>query len=170
MIEDFLDTTVIGIIEMEHKICLVGAGGVGKTTYIYKKVSGHYKERYVPTLGVENTTVTVDGVAFRVWDCAGTKKYAGLGHGYYFESHGALIFFDKKSSFEQSLKYAKILAFLNGNIPIVFVWSKYHSDPELEKEVLGKLPFACPLIKINTEESLNLDTPFLALMNLAKFD
>ena len=35
------------------KLILVGDGGVGKSTFVKRHVSGEFEKKYVPTLGVE---------------------------------------------------------------------------------------------------------------------
>ena len=57
------------------KLLLAGNGGVGKTSFIKRHVTGEFEETYVPTLGVQiyhiEFTTTNGKVRFEVWDIAG---------------------------------------------------------------------------------------------------
>jgi len=70
----------------EFKLVLVGDGGVGKTTFVKRHVSGEFEKKYVPTLGAEVNpmpwTTNRGKLLFNVWDTAGQEKYAGLRDGY----------------------------------------------------------------------------------------
>ncbi len=65
---------------------LVGDGGVGKTTFVKRHLSGEFEKKYVPTLGAEvhpiPWTTSHGNLVFNVWDTAGQEKYAGLRDGY----------------------------------------------------------------------------------------
>lgn len=65
---------------------LVGDGGVGKTTFVKRHLTGEFEKKYVATLGVEvyplrfHTNCGV--IQFNVWDTAGQEKFGGLRDGY----------------------------------------------------------------------------------------
>lgn len=40
----------------EFKLILVGDGGVGKTTFVKRHITGEFEKKYVATLGVEVDT------------------------------------------------------------------------------------------------------------------
>lgn len=65
---------------------LVGDGGVGKTTFVKRHLSGEFEKKYVPTLGAEvhpmPWTTNRGKLIFNVWDTAGQEKFAGLRDGY----------------------------------------------------------------------------------------
>jgi hypothetical protein len=70
----------------QFKLVLVGDGGVGKTTFVKRHISGEFEKKYVPTLGAEvhpmDFTTDRGKITFNVWDTAGQEKYAGLRDGY----------------------------------------------------------------------------------------
>ena len=70
----------------EFKLILVGDGGVGKTTFVRRHLTGEFEKRYVATLGVEVHPLlfhTNRGqIKFNVWDTAGQEKFGGLRDGY----------------------------------------------------------------------------------------
>jgi hypothetical protein len=73
----------------EFKLILVGDGGVGKTTFVKRHLTGEFEKKYVATLGVEVHPLlfhTNRGpIKFNVWDTAGQEVrkciVAGLGSG-----------------------------------------------------------------------------------------
>jgi len=68
------------------KLVLVGEGGVGKTTFVKRHLTGEFEKKYVATLGVEVHPLefhTNRGqLVFNVWDTAGQEKFGGLRDGY----------------------------------------------------------------------------------------
>jgi len=83
------------------KLVLVGEGGVGKTTFVKRHVTGEFEKKYVATLGVEVHPIkfhTNRGeIVFNVWDTAGQEKFGGLRDGYYIQAQCAIIMFDVTS-------------------------------------------------------------------------
>jgi len=70
----------------EFKLVLVGEGGVGKTTFMTRHVTGEYTELYDPTIGASVRKLpffTSKGpIVFNCWDTAGQEEYSGLRDGY----------------------------------------------------------------------------------------
>jgi len=70
----------------EFKLVFVGDGGVGKTTFVKRHITGEFERRYIATVGVEVHPMvfyTNHGpVRFNVWDTAGQEKLSGLRDGY----------------------------------------------------------------------------------------
>lgn len=68
------------------KVVLVGDGGVGKTTFVKRHISGEFEKRYVATMGVEvhpiAFTTNFGTILMNVWDTAGQEKLGGLRDGY----------------------------------------------------------------------------------------
>lgn len=70
----------------EYKMVLVGDGGVGKTTFVKRHLTGEFEKKYIATLGVEvhpmEFSTSRGKVRFMVWDTAGQEKLSGLRDGY----------------------------------------------------------------------------------------
>ena len=68
------------------KLVLVGDGGVGKTTFVKRHLSGEFEKKYVATVGAEvhpmEFTTSKGKLMFNVWDTAGQERFAGLRDGY----------------------------------------------------------------------------------------
>ena len=66
-----------------YKICIVGNGGVGKTSMVLRYCENAFKENYIMTIGSNFSTKTVDlpnypqfQVKLRIWDLAGQKHFS----------------------------------------------------------------------------------------------
>lgn len=61
----------------EFKLILVGDGGVGKTTFVKRHLTGEFEKKYVATLGVEVHPLLFHtnrgAIKFNVWDTAGQE-------------------------------------------------------------------------------------------------
>ena len=70
----------------EFKCILVGDGGVGKTTFVKRHLTGEFEKKYIATVGVEvhpmNFSTTRGVIKLNVWDTAGQEKLCGLRDGY----------------------------------------------------------------------------------------
>ena len=112
------------------KLVLVGDGGVGKTTFVKRHISGEFEKRYIATVGVEvhplKFTTTHGQIIFDVWDTAGQEKLGGLRDGYYIEGKCGIIMFDvcSRITYKNVPKWYKDLTRVCDNIPIVLVGNK----------------------------------------------
>jgi GTP-binding nuclear protein Ran len=68
------------------KLVLVGDGGVGKTTFVKRHLTGEFEKKYIATRGVNVNPIifyTNHGpIQFNIWDTAGQEKLGGLREGY----------------------------------------------------------------------------------------
>jgi GTP-binding nuclear protein Ran len=68
------------------KLVLVGDGGVGKTTFVKRHLTGEFEKKYVATVGAEVRslpfTTNLGRIIFNVWDTAGQEKYSKLRDAY----------------------------------------------------------------------------------------
>jgi GTP-binding nuclear protein Ran len=114
----------------EFKLVLVGDGGVGKTTFVKRHLTGEFEKKYIATLGVEVHPMpfhTSKGlILFNVWDTAGQEKLGGLREGYYIGGHCGIIMFDvcSRITYQNVPKWYKDLVRVCENIPIVLVGNK----------------------------------------------
>mgnify|MGYP000886938240 FL=1 len=114
----------------EFKLVLVGDGGVGKTTFVKRHLTGEFEKRYIATLGVEVHPMpffTSHGqIVFNVWDTAGQEKLGGLRDGYYIGGNCGIIMFDvcSRITYSNVPKWYKDLTRVCEAIPIVLVGNK----------------------------------------------
>jgi len=115
---------------VEFKLVLIGDGGVGKTTFVKRHLTGEFEKRYIATLGVEVHPLTFftsrGPIMFNVWDTAGQEKLSGLRDGYYIGGNCGIIMFDVSSriTYKNVPKWYKDLVRVCDNIPIVLVGNK----------------------------------------------
>merc|ERR1719498_687777 len=115
---------------IEFKLVLVGDGGVGKTTFVKRHLTGEFEKKYIATLGVEVHPMpffTSKGkILFNVWDTAGQEKLGGLRDGYYIGGQCGIIMFDvcSRITYQNVPKWYKDLVRVCENIPIVLVGNK----------------------------------------------
>lgn len=114
----------------EFKLVLVGDGGVGKTTFVKRHLTGEFEKKYIATQGVEVNTITFftnhGAIKFHMWDTAGQEKLGGLREGYYVGAHCAIIMFDVTSriTYKNVPKWYKDLTRICESVPIVLVGNK----------------------------------------------
>jgi GTP-binding nuclear protein Ran len=114
----------------EFKLVLVGDGGVGKTAFAKKHVTGEFERKYAPTNRIEFHSIDLNTdrgkIRFNVWDTAGVEELAGLGDGYYIDAECAIIMFDvtKEETYFSVPKWQSALERIAGEIPIVLVGNK----------------------------------------------
>ena len=81
------------------KLVLVGDGGVGKTTFVKRHLTGEFEKKYVATLGVEVHPLVFHTnrgpLRFNVWDTAGQEKFGGLRDGYYIQGKRLINRFER---------------------------------------------------------------------------
>jgi GTP-binding nuclear protein Ran len=115
---------------VEFKLVLIGDGGVGKTTFVKRHLTGEYEKRYIATVGVEVHPLTFytsrGPICFNVWDTAGQEKLSGLRDGYYIGGQCGVIMFDVTSriTYKNVPKWHRDLVRVCENIPIVLVGNK----------------------------------------------
>merc|ERR1711937_958332 len=114
----------------QFKCLLVGDGGVGKTTFVKRHVTGEFEKKYVATIGVEVHPLPFDTgrgrICFNVWDTAGQEKFGGLRDGYYIQGQCAIIMFDVtgRITYKNVPVWYRDLMRVCEAIPIVLVGNK----------------------------------------------
>lgn len=147
------------------KIVLVGEGGVGKSTFVKRHLTGEFETKYVPTLGVEVhplTFHTTEGpICFNIWDCAGQEKFGELRDGYYIGAQGAIVMYDCTSKLtRKSIDFWKdeVRRVSLTEIPIVVCGNKV--------DIKGKKQYKKtedPHFLISAKSNYNFEKPFLYL-------
>jgi GTP-binding nuclear protein Ran len=114
----------------EFKLVMVGDGGVGKTTFVKRHLTGEFEKKYIATQGVEVNSITFytnhGPIKFNIWDTAGQEKLGGLREGYYIGGNCAIIMFDITSriTYKNVPKWHKDLTRICENVPMVLVGNK----------------------------------------------
>merc|ERR1711939_659842 len=155
----------------QFKCLLVGDGGVGKTTFVKRHVTGEFEKKYVATIGVEVHPLPFDTnrgrICFNVWDTAGQEKFGGLRDGYYIQGQCAIIMFDVTSriTYKNVPNWHRDLVRVCENIPIVLVGNKV--DVKERKVKVKQINFHrkknLGYYDISAKSNYNFEKPFLWL-------
>lgn len=154
------------------KLVLVGDGGVGKTTFIKRHLTGEFSVRYDPTLGMEVHPLTFHTnrgtITFNAFDISGVEKFSGLREGYFKKADCCIAMFDLTS-----LRSGKSIAWHvrevedNVDAPIQVVVCGNKCDvkdvkvdtPKMKRTVAGDHFY----IDISAKSNYNFEKPFLYL-------
>ena len=155
----------------EFKLILVGDGGVGKTTFVKRHLTGEFEKKYVATLGVEVHPLTFftnrGPIKFNVWDTAGQEKFGGLRDGYYIQGQCAIIMFDVTSriTYKNVPNWHRDLTRVCDNIPIVLCGNKVEiKDRKVKaKQITFHRKKNLQYYDISAKSNYNFEKPFLWL-------
>jgi GTP-binding nuclear protein Ran len=128
------------------KVIIVGDGGVGKTTFVKRHITGDFDQKYIATLGVEVHPIGLNTnygpVGFNIWDCAGTEKFGGLRDGYYVGAQAAIVMYDvaQPETFKNVDMWIEKIRKMQADIPIIVVGNKVDATGfgALRSNVWGK--------------------------------
>mmetsp|Transcript_20952 Transcript_20952/g.58925 ORF Transcript_20952/g.58925 Transcript_20952/m.58925 type:complete len:215 (+) Transcript_20952:66-710(+) len=153
------------------KLILVGDGGVGKTTFVKRHLTGEFEKKYVATLGVEvhplKFRTNVGTICFNCWDTAGQEKFGGLRDGYYILGEAGIIMFDvtNRQSYKNVPKWHRDLVRVCYNIPIVLCGNKVDvRDRVLKpKQINFHRKKNLQYFELSAKSNYNFEKPFLFL-------
>ena len=112
------------------KLVIIGDGGVGKTTFVKRHITGEFQKPYIPTKGAEVSEMHLmtnrGRITLKIWDTAGQEKFGSLRECYYVDAQCAIIMFDLSSrqTYKNVPKWHKDLTKICENIPVVLVGNK----------------------------------------------
>jgi GTP-binding nuclear protein Ran len=153
------------------KLVLVGDGGVGKTTFVKRHISGEFEKKYVATVGAEvhpmEFTTTRGKILFNVWDTAGQERFSGLRDGYYIQAHCGIIMFDVTSriTYKNVPNWHRDLTRVCENIPLVLVGNKCDiNDRKVKaKQITFHRKKNLQYYDISAKSNYNFEKPFIWL-------
>merc|ERR1712160_50814 len=155
----------------QFKCLLVGDGGVGKTTFVKRHLTGEFEKKYVATIGVEVHAMPFDTnrgrLIFNVWDTAGQEKFGGLRDGYYIQGQCAVIMFDVTSriTYKNVPNWHRDIVRVCENIPIVLVGNKVDvKDRQVKaKNIQFHRKKNLQYYDLSARSNYNFEKPFLWL-------
>ena len=136
-----LDNVIVTML----KICLLGQGGVGKSTMLKLLTADSIPSDYYPTIAVD--IETLQGVRFgpyelAVWDFAGQDRFRSLWNYYLRNADAVLLVTD--STLKNVLETRDILEIVRKNSPSSIVWAIGNKQdlpgalaPKLVQRILG---------------------------------
>jgi len=160
-----------GQTRVEFKLVLIGDGGVGKTTFVKRHLTGEYEKKYIATVGVEVHPLTFftsrGPLCFCVWDTAGQEKLSGLRDGYYIGGQCGIIMFDVTSrvTYKNIPKWHRDLVRVCENIPIVLVGNKVDiKDRKVKaKQITYHRRHNLQYFDVSAKSNYQFEKPFLWL-------
>lgn len=158
------------------KCVLVGDGGVGKTTFINKHMTGKFVPVYDPTLGVEVHPLVFDTsvghIRFNVWDTAGQEKFGGLREGYYIQAQCAIVMFDvtNRLSYENVGVWYKSVREVCGDIPIFLVGNKFDIAEQKVQLIDFDRDKYAGYVSISSKSNYQFEKPFIGLVRKLMHD
>ena len=156
----------------EFKLVLIGDGGVGKTTFVKRLMTGEFEERYEPTNCVSVCPLRFDfnmgPMKFNVWDTAGQRKFWGLADGYYIQGQCAIIMFDitDRGSFNRVKEWHRAFTRVCGDsVPILLVGNKMDGkDSKVDVRKIDRL--GLPYVEVNAKSGENCEYAVLKMARL----
>ncbi|KYQ92406.1 GTP-binding nuclear protein Ran [Tieghemostelium lacteum] len=153
------------------KLVLVGDGGVGKTTFVQRHITGEFESRYIPTLGVAVHPLVFytnfGKILFNIWDTAGQEKFGGLRDGYYIQGQCAIIMFDvtSRNSYKHCPNWHSDLTRVCESIPIVLCGNKVDVKERKVKpsQINFHRRFNLSYYDISAKSNYNFEKPFIWL-------
>ncbi len=127
-----------------YKICVVGNGGVGKTSLVLRYCENTFKENYIMTIGSNFSTKTVDlqdypqfQVKLQIWDLAGQKHFSFVRPPFYRGATGIIYVFDltRRSSFSDLIEWKAEVEKVVTQKPTLLVGNKLDLANEGNREV-----------------------------------
>lgn len=127
-----------------YKICVVGDGGVGKTSMVLRYTDDTFKENYMMTIGSNFATKSVDlpefpqyNIKLQIWDLAGQKHFSFVRPPFYRGASGIVYVFDltRRSSFTNLLEWKTEVEKVVTGRPSILVGNKLDLADEGHREI-----------------------------------
>lgn len=127
-----------------YKICIVGDGGVGKTSMVLRFTENTFKENYLMTIGSNFATKAIDlpehpsvNVKLQLWDLAGQKHFSFVRPPFYRGATAIIYVFDltRRSSFSNLMAWKDEVEKVIGSKTSVLVGNKLDLANQGDREV-----------------------------------
>ncbi len=128
-----------------YKICLLGDGGVGKTSLRERFLGKGFQSGYILTIGadfaVQNLEIDETQYKFQIWDLAGQQRFEAVRALYYKGSHGAILVFDRtrpESLYNLENWKRELFTNVGRQIPYIVLGNKSDLPNAVDQEELSK--------------------------------
>ncbi|MHA1940304.1 MAG: Rab family GTPase [Candidatus Hodarchaeales archaeon] len=161
-----------------YKICLLGDGGVGKTSLRERFLGKGFQSGYILTIGadfaVQNLTIEDIQYKFQIWDLAGQQRFSAVRALYYKGSHGAILVFDQTrldSLYNLDNWKEELFSNVGRKIPYIILGNKSDLPGAIDQEEIEKfitksqsepqdIPFDIKYLKTSAKSGLNVTEAF----------
>ncbi len=127
-----------------YKICIVGDGGVGKTSLVLRYCEDSFKDNYIMTIGSNFSTKSVVlpnypnyEIKLQLWDLAGQKHFSFVRPPFYRGATGIIYVYDltRRSSFASMPNWQDEVEKVIGRKSSVIVGNKLDLADENHREI-----------------------------------
>ena len=164
-----------------YKICLLGDGGVGKTSLRERFLGKGFQSGYILTIGADFAVqdLDIDGVQhkFQIWDLAGQQRFEAVRALYYKGSHGAILVFDNtrlESLHNLDIWKKELYTNVGREIPYIMLGNKADLPNTIDNGDLSKyiakstqeitdIPFDIKYLNTSAKTGLNVTEAFKSL-------
>lgn len=154
------------------KLVILGDGGVGKTTFVKRHLTGEFNKRYEPTHGVDVHPMDFETsrgpLRFSCWDTAGQERFGSLRDGYYVNADCAILMFDVtcRLTYKNIPMWYRDIRRVCPNIPILLVGNKVdvHNRQVRPKMVTFHRKHSLQYYEVSAKSNYNFEKPFLYLV------
>jgi len=128
-----------------RKVCLLGDGGVGKTSLIGRYVLDQFSDEYIMSFGTKVSKKVIEyedvQLTLMIWDVLGQKSQKSLHAAYYNGANGALLVCDNTR--EETLLHLSMwkqdLEAVTGPVPIMPIVNKADLKSTLSLDHISKV-------------------------------
>lgn len=159
-----------------YKICVVGDGGVGKTSMVLRYTESKFKENYIMTIGTNFGMKSIDlpehpddKITLQIWDLAGQDQFQSVRPLFYSGAKVIVYVFDltRKNSLINLLKWKVEVEKIIGSIPCILVGNKLdlvnYEQKKVDKEevdyIKTKLNAIC-YFETSAKAGFNIENAF----------
>ena len=158
------------------KVCVVGDGGVGKTSIVMRYCDGVFRENYIMTIGsnfaVKNLPLPElkTYVKLQIWDIAGQKHFSFVRPPFYRGASAMVYVYDitRRESFSNIPSWKSEVERVITDKPFILIANKTDLSDERvvskkEGENMAEQIGATHYFETSAKDSINIDDAFLLL-------
>ena len=135
--------------EIKHKIVVIGAPAVGKTSLVKKYTKGEFQKEYISTLGAQfsryEEIIENNKIELIIWDIAGQEAFEMMRKKFYIGSSAGIVVFSHAPGEHNSIPEIKMwideLKSNCGEIPVMLFGNKIDlidvDELEINDNLLG---------------------------------